>query len=827
MQELLRWLASLKGIPVEDGTDLQFELTGFPSGGLGLLTILGLLAALLLVVFVYRRDGRNLTGGQRLFLGFLRALAVLAAFLVVLEPNLVSVKKDVRDGHAIILMDLSQSMGHKDAFRREEVQQLVASWGSLGQKDLPNKTRLELAKALLAHDDYAVIKKLSENNKVLLYGFGAGLEPMPLVKVEPPKDEQGNPIEPEDGKRVPPQPDLVEIRADGKYSNIGGAIRSALQKSREASVAAVIVLTDGRRNIGAKGAEISRFLTQRKVDRTLIVGIGDPSEAQTVGVSRIEAPERAFQKDPFKIRATVTSQGYDSLSLVAKLVDVPAGGGAGTVVQTRPVPITGGEQEVDLEFDNIKVDQPGIKTYRVVVEPPLGEPLNPERHTKQARVEILEEKMKVLLIAGGPLHEYQILRQLLTRDNTIELACWLQSADRNFLQDGDINLKMLPDNRKELEPFDVFIFMDPDPNNIDLEFCEMVARQVEENGSGLWFVCGEKYSLDALDTAANTAPVADLVPVVPNMDRAKILFGLGRGFGRPYPFELTPQGRNHQSMRLLDSDKDKNEIMWAQLPGWHCTFPVLRAKPAASVLVVTNASTKFRDTEEGMPIIATHYIGAGRVMFTGTDETYRWRSLYEEQYDRFWVKGIRYLFEGRLTAGSSKLRIDISAEKLELGEPVKITVEAKDDSYRPLITESFSLQIGRENEPPTNVELSQVSNLPGQYETTFRPAKTGFYRIAPIEEDAKVESTFQVVAAAIEKEGPVDLSELGAISGAKGGKLLDTPSELLTAIDAVPSRTTIELFKTQHAMWDSWITIAVILVLLSVEWLLRKMWNLL
>ena len=309
------------------------------------------------------------------------------------------------------------------------------------------------------------------------------------------------------------------------------------------------------RNIGAKGSEISRYLTQRKVDHTLIVGVGDPSETQTVGVSRIEAPERAFQKDPFKIRATVVSQGYDALTLTVKLVEVPEGGGAGTIVQQKQVPITDQQQAADLDFENIKVDQPGIRNYRVEVVPPTGEPFNSDRHTKQARVEILAEKTKVLLLAGSPLHEYQILRQLLTRDSTIDLACWLESADTNFLQDGNTNLKQLPSDRKELEAFDVFIIMDPDPNLLEREFCEMVARQVEEDGSGLWWICGEKYSLEALEPGASTTPIADILPVIPHLQLAKTIFSLGRGFGRPYPYELTPQGRDHQAMRLVDSDK--------------------------------------------------------------------------------------------------------------------------------------------------------------------------------------------------------------------------------------------------------------------------------
>ena len=236
-----------------------------------------------------------------------------------------------------------------------------------------------------------------------------------------------------------------------------------------------------------------------------------------------------------------------------------------------------------------------------------------------------------------------------------------------------------------------------------------------------------------------------------------------------------------------------------------------------------------RTTDEAMPILATQYVGAGRVLFSGTDETYRWRSVHREQYDRFWVKGIRYLFEGRITAGSSKLRIDINSEKLELGEPLRVTVTAKDDTYQPLVVESLSMQIVRENDAPISLQLTPVADAPGQYEATFRPVQTGFFRIKPIGGDAKTDVAFQVVAAAIEKEGPVDIEELGAIASAKGGQLFTTPTELLDAVDKdlVRSRTTTESFRTPHAMWDSWLTVAVILTLLAIEWWLRKMWNLL
>ena len=54
-------------------------------------------------------------------------------------------------------------------------------------------------------------------------------------------------------------------------------------------------------------------------------------------------------------------------------------------------------------------------------------------------------------------------------------------------------------------------------------------------------------------------------------------------------------------------------------------------------------------------------------------------------------------------------------------------------------------------------------------------------------------------------------------------------AELLEAVrgPAVKSLKATDVYRTPHAIWDTWITILIILSLLSVEWWLRKRFNLL
>ena len=441
MQDLLHWLASLKGIAVEPGTELRFELSAFPQGGLALLLLVGLVAVVVGIVAIYRRDAASLSRRRRVVLASLRCLALIAALLIVLEPNLVAVKKEERPGHTILLLDVSQSMGHRDAFRRDTVATRREGWRAVGVEDPAAVSRLELAKAALAAQDQRLMTMLSVRNKVLAYAFSSGLDPMGTVgdAAEPVGDDG------EQGADV--RLDLDRLRAEGRYSNIGGAVRTALERSRESAIAGVVLLTDGRRNMGPQGVEVARLLTQRKVPHTLVLPVGDPSETQTVQLARIEAPEKVFQRDPFRVRAQILSQGYELTSVSVRLVRQAKGGTAETV-GTKIVRIGGGTPEAVVEFDKMVPTEAGAFTYRVELQPPSGEPIVPERHVAHAQVEVLSEQTRVLLISGGPSHEYRILQMSLTRDKTIDLRCWLSSADLNFPQDGNTSIRALPLDRR-------------------------------------------------------------------------------------------------------------------------------------------------------------------------------------------------------------------------------------------------------------------------------------------------------------------------------------------------------------------------------------------
>ena len=100
------------------------------------------------------------------------------------------------------------------------------------------------------------------------------------------------------------------------------------------------------------------------------------------------------------------------------------------VHRPRRVEVACERSEALVEWKGLTSQETGRFVYRAEIAPPSGEPPSPERHQKSLPVEVLGERTRVLLLSGGANHEFQILRNLLLRDKTIDVSCWLQSAAR-------------------------------------------------------------------------------------------------------------------------------------------------------------------------------------------------------------------------------------------------------------------------------------------------------------------------------------------------------------------------------------------------------------
>ena len=106
----------------------------------------------------------------------------------------------------------------------------------------------------------------------------------------------------------------------------------------------------------------------------------------------------------------------------------------------------------------------------------------------------MEERSKVLLIAGGPTREYRFLRNMLYRDKDIEVHVHLQTGDVGISQESDDILLDLPAIADELFVYDCIVAFDPDWLQLDEIQIELVERWVSEKAGGLIVVAGPVFT---------------------------------------------------------------------------------------------------------------------------------------------------------------------------------------------------------------------------------------------------------------------------------------------------------------------------------------------
>lgn len=840
----LRWL-SVDTEKLEGGT-ASLRFARFPEGELGLLALLVLVAAFAVVAFTYYREG-NVPTWRKAFMATVRCLLLLVLAGILLYPVLeVDRARDLR-AVSLVLLDDSLSFGIRDRYRTlPEYPSKLA--GTLSGPDLQldaeavaKMSRAELVTRALGHPEQRILERLRAENLVEVYTFsdklsrvssadGAADEGGPATRGADEDSGASSPSPPgatadaTEGAAAAEKIPLVRLDPRGPVTDLDSNLRAAIEQQGGTRVAGVVVFSDGRLTRGEGPSRVAQLLRQKGIP-VHAVGVGDPSPARNLRVTAVLANERVFAGDPIAVDVRLQHVGYDGETVQVELVEEYTPDGETTASQrildmATDVTFQEGTEEASTTF-NVELDGIGRHhlTARVAVRP---EESFADDNSRSTAVEVVEEASKALLIAGGPSYEYRYLQNLLRRDRRIHVAAWLMSADPDFPQEGNESLRKLPDNEKDLFDFDVVILIDVDPDGLPVGFPSLLERFVGGSGGGLLFVAGEKFTVKLFRPSPALKPIHDMIPIFPDLARADGETGRGRFHERAWPLVPTRVASSHPPTRL-SSDPVRNRRRWEEIEGIHWSFPVRKAKPAAIVLLSHSDPARSLG-KSPQPVLLWQYYEGGRVVFLGSDETWRWRSTTEDVYDQFWVQTVRFLTESRLTGGKRQL-LQTDSETYELGDFVRISAMLQDESYKPLTTDSQTVRIEQRESAPLDIKLDRDESAPGWYRGVFVPRVVGEYRLRLVTETPGKDLVVNVNAPDIEfREPQLDEGTLRSLARLTKGSY----SNLWEAGD-VPDRIsdrreTIITTDEPIPLWDKWVSLAVLAFLLTLEWILRK-WN--
>ena len=812
---------------IPDGADTEFVWTHAPASW-GVFVLLAVVVGLIYLAWsLYRREMAVCPRGVKVFLAVVRIAVLIVLAVVFMGPALaVSIARTL-EPYVVLLLDDSLSMGIEDLYPDEAASGIAAATGADADRLRSEPpTRAELVDGLLRKDDASLLKGLQARGRVRVMTFSDQLQMREALGLE----RQPEAVTPE-GTEVPKAEPVPPLLPSGTGTNIPKAIRESLKALAGQPVAALVLVTDGQNTSGGDPLAAAEFAKSQGVP-ILTVGVGDARDPQNLRVAEAWAPETVFRGDPFMIQARLQAEGIEGRSLQVELVERRAGGeGADeTVLQTKAVVLGGKQTTADVAFKHEPTtDGEFIYTVRVAPEP---RELLASDNAKSIAVNVISEQARVLLVAGSPLWEFRMVRTLLLRDKTINVSCWLQSLDTDMRQDGNTVIERYPEKPEDLFQYDVIVMFDPDPMDFDHSRIELLEKFVGSHAGGLLWVAGPKFSTRFL-SYYRSRDVRDLLPVrLGDLSGADIRL-LVRSASREWPIRVTAEGSDHPLL-VFDKDPQVNERLWAAMPGVYWSFPALAPKPGAQTLI-EHSDPRLRTKDGARPLLVAGRYGGGRTLYLGFHSTWRWRKLGERYFDRFWVQSIRYLVEGRLVGGRRRGRITTDRDVYAIGSRVAIAARLYTAAFEPLAEPTVPVVIrAAGGAAPVETQLKLVPGRPGHYEGSALGTQLGVNEIEVTLPDerggrpVRISKQITVEMPRVEFADPrLARSVLVELAERSGGRYFDL-AEAAGLPAAVPERReTIIVREKPRNLWDTSRLLALLALLLTVEWAVRKRYRLL
>jgi hypothetical protein len=749
----------------------------------------------------------RLTGSRpgRMALATLRGLLLLLLLVLICGPQLVRPNERVEKDWVLVLLDRSASMTIADT---------PAAGGTRETRDKQLRDAISAA--------WPAFTQLAKDRTVVWLGFDSGVFDLKLA-------EQGGAAT-----------GLEFGEPAGRRTSLGSALEQALARAAARPLSGVLVVSDGRSADEPSHSSIKRLRAQQIPVYTLALGSPDP--VADLAVHAVESPAMAFLNDTVPVTVEIDRLGSappgggspGSVQLVER--------GTGLVLDERPMPDdpaswADGRARVTL------TTRPALagKSAWIVRLVPRTPDLIDQNNQSELAIELIDRPLRVAQFDGYPRWEFRYLKNLLLREKSIRSASLLLASNRQYLQEGEIVLDGIPRSPEEWAQFDVIILGDLSGSMFSRDQLEQLKEHVAVRGGGLLWIGGP----GSTPGSWRETPLADLLPFVMSSGS-----GPGdqtvRAADEPVVMIPAPAATRLNLLELGETPADGWPIRlsdpatgWSQLQYSQRIDPAA-VKPTAEVLAYFAPASTVTETSSGSdlsPAVLSMRYGAGRVLYVATDEIWRWRYARGEALpERFWLPLIRLQGRESLARASRPATLEVSPRRPEVDQPVRMAVVLLDQALVDAAPATLTVRIRRDDATgPATSELtlapeqvrSAVRGATRSYATTWVPSEPGKYRLEvadPLLASLGLTSDVEVTLPDDELRRPEsDHPLLAKLSQETTGQVL-TASRLTELPGLLPNRE-VHITGTPdiQPLWDKPLSLILLLLVLTAEWVGRRL----
>ncbi len=717
----------------------------------------------------------------RFMLGSVRVLLLGLLIVLALGPQIERHRELVEPDRVIMLLDVSGSMNTPEILQ-----------------DGSRSTRAQLLNQLL-ESNTQILEQIESDSTIDLYTFSDRLQSSDGFTVDPTSIE------------------------DRSGTTLGASMRRAVNNAGTSPISGIVVFSDGRSHDEVSGGFIETLVSSGVPVISIPIGSTEPVRDASIGI--VESPQAVFAEDRVPVRVQVNTDGYrDGEELIVELLDQATG----RTLDTSTLVVGDRARDEDNENSNQanavdlshRFSEAGTKGMLVRIRPSdenLIQDLIEENNQQTIELNVVSEPMRVLYIDGHPRWEYRYLKNLLMREQTIDATTMLIASDRRFIEEGQPLNGPIPDTLEAWEPFDVVVLGDIRSDLFSESQLSTLKEHIETKGCGLLWIAGEGATPDSW----TGSELSSLLPYAAGKSDS---ISNQSQQDAPSVMTLTPEAMR---IGMLISDEGEQSTVNDPSTGWSIlrwtrTIPDEDLKPGIAVL----ARGDRLESSESSALVTSMRYGAGQVGYVGTDEIWRWRyGRGEDLTEQFWLPMIRTLARGTIARRAAPARLEIAPEQVSPGDDVRVSLELFDSAVLENLPDQIDARIRPMSTSGSDIEI-QLNGSGDQRRGLWTPNEPGMYTLStqhPLIGSEPISRVFRVHASWDESVNPnTNHALLGSLSQRTDGQVLKS-DELSQLPDLLPNRTRITTLPPETtAMWDRPIVLILLVLLLSVEWIGRR-----
>lgn len=575
---------------------------------------------------------------------------------------------------------------------------------------------------------------------------------------------------------------------------LGAAVEMAMDDASGRGLAGIVLVTDGRSTVGIDPLDAVRRATEASGGQprapVIAVPVGSIDAPIDLAVTDVLAAPVVALNDTVSINATLQSSGLTGRDVAVELRSAD-----GKVLESRRMKLKEGRQQVVFQWH---AQEAGTSLLTIAV-PPEAEEAVRENNLVETSIVVSDRRSKVLVVDHAARWDLRFIDHAIRRDTGFEPTLLLTSTLASAAAgDGDASAK-LPRDVEEWAAYDLIVLGDVPAAVLDVARQKALVEAVSRRGVGLVLQPGGEH----LPREYADAPLAELFPVTIDQAAGGGSATVEAAAFKPLRMRVTARGAMHPAF-ALSGDAARNRSKWSEMPAFFRAAAATGPKPSATVLAEVDAPA----SRAAIVLMAEAPVGNGRVVWIGTDETFRWRrNVGDSMFWRFWGQALRSAARHDDHPPDANWLV-VTPDRCEPDSPVLVELNLVDESKKPVEAALQKVTLM----PPGAAEAVAIelrpAGRPGLYAGTFTPDSAGRHgvRHGPAASGLSAGLAAECVVSEPSREraqAGVDREALRSLADLSGGAVIEMadfstiPYKLTKT--AVEARTSLE-----DEIWDTW-----------------------